>query len=220
MHVSVAASKGFHKRFRPVNHSVRLPLMRARHSRKLYCNSWILSKSMLETHGFSDEAYFSMDCFINKQNWRIWVTKSLHVAEPSSLLRPKVMVWATISFKGLIGSFFRRQTITEEQYLNILRESVYIYKMPWRPFACLVVYIRRCSPHGATDVFKILYDHFGIRVSAMNYSKHSGSGMDWPPYSLDLALWDFFLWNVLKRPGVLPKFSNYCLGETANLFSM
>ncbi|GBL90647.1 hypothetical protein AVEN_219315-1 [Araneus ventricosus] len=34
---------------------------------------------------FSDEAYFNLDGFVNKQNWRIWGTENPHVAVPSSL---------------------------------------------------------------------------------------------------------------------------------------
>ncbi|GBN05193.1 hypothetical protein AVEN_143023-1 [Araneus ventricosus] len=41
---------------------------------------------------FSDEAYFNLDDFVNKQNWRIWGTENPHVAAPSSLYSPKVMV--------------------------------------------------------------------------------------------------------------------------------
>ncbi|GBN32900.1 hypothetical protein AVEN_231834-1 [Araneus ventricosus] len=57
---------------------------------------------------FSDEAYFNLDGFVNKQNWRIWGTENLHVAVPSSLYSPKVMIWASISSKGIIGPFFSR----------------------------------------------------------------------------------------------------------------
>ncbi|GBM14916.1 hypothetical protein AVEN_213261-1 [Araneus ventricosus] len=34
---------------------------------------------------FSDKAYFNLDSFVNKQNWRIWGTENPHVAVPSSL---------------------------------------------------------------------------------------------------------------------------------------
>ncbi|GBL95997.1 hypothetical protein AVEN_199962-1 [Araneus ventricosus] len=57
---------------------------------------------------FSDEAYFNLDGFVNKQNWCIWGTENSLVAVPSSLYSPKVMVWATISSRGIIGPFFPR----------------------------------------------------------------------------------------------------------------
>ncbi|GBM61424.1 hypothetical protein AVEN_70781-1 [Araneus ventricosus] len=76
---------------------------------------------------FSDEAYFNLDGFVNKQNWRIWGTENPHVAVPSSLYSPKVMVWDAISSIGIIGPFFREQTINVSKYLAILDEFVAIH---------------------------------------------------------------------------------------------
>ncbi|GBM60197.1 hypothetical protein AVEN_273508-1 [Araneus ventricosus] len=76
---------------------------------------------------FSDEAYFNFDGFVNKQNWRIWGTENPHVALPSFLYSPKVMVWDAISSKGIIGPFFREQTINVAKYLGILDEFVAIH---------------------------------------------------------------------------------------------
>ncbi|GBN28516.1 hypothetical protein AVEN_259046-1 [Araneus ventricosus] len=55
---------------------------------------------------FSDEAYFNLDGFVNKHNWRIWETENPLIAVPSCLYSPKVKVWAAISYKGIIGHFF------------------------------------------------------------------------------------------------------------------
>ncbi|GBO28265.1 hypothetical protein AVEN_178314-1 [Araneus ventricosus] len=41
---------------------------------------------------FSDEAYFNLDGFVNKQNWRFWGTENPHIAVLSSLYSPKVIV--------------------------------------------------------------------------------------------------------------------------------
>ncbi|GBL73478.1 hypothetical protein AVEN_159474-1 [Araneus ventricosus] len=76
---------------------------------------------------FSDGVYFNLNGFVNKQYWRIWRTESPHVAEPSYLHSPKVMVWAPISSKGIIGPFFREQTINAAKYLGILDEFVAIH---------------------------------------------------------------------------------------------
>lgn len=55
---------------------------------------------------FSDELYFHLDGFVNKQNWDIWGTENPHVA--SSLHPAKLMVLAMISFKGIIEPLFSR----------------------------------------------------------------------------------------------------------------
>ncbi|GBM69368.1 hypothetical protein AVEN_272186-1 [Araneus ventricosus] len=76
---------------------------------------------------FSDETYFNLDGFLNKQNWRIWGTENPDVAVRSSLYSPKVMVWAAISAKGIIGPFFREQTINAANYPGILDEFLAIH---------------------------------------------------------------------------------------------
>ncbi|GBM16147.1 hypothetical protein AVEN_163161-1 [Araneus ventricosus] len=76
---------------------------------------------------FSDEAYFNLDGFVNKQSWSIWGTENPHVAVPSSLYSLKVMVWVAISSKGIIGPFFREQAINSEKYLGIMDEFVAIH---------------------------------------------------------------------------------------------
>ncbi|GBN95789.1 hypothetical protein AVEN_79655-1 [Araneus ventricosus] len=49
-------------------------------------------------------------------------------------------------------------------------------------------------PHRTAEVFDVLSD----RVVALDYEKHTQSGMDWPPFFPDLTPCDFFLWEYLK----------------------
>lgn len=147
---------------------------------------------------FSDEAYFQLDGYVNKQNWRIWGTENPHVAVPSSLHPPKVMVWAAISSKGLIGPFFRTGTITALRYLEILREFVAIQNALDDAESTSWFMQDGARPHRTADVFNFLSEHFNNRVIALDYPTHTGSGMDWPPLSPDLTPCDFFLWGYLK----------------------
>ena len=39
---------------------------------------------------------------------------------------------------------------------------------------------------------------FGERLIILDAKKFTGHGIDWPPYSLDLNLCDFFLWGYIK----------------------
>ena len=55
---------------------------------------------------FSDEAYFQLDGFVNKQNSRIWGNKNPHIAELSLMHWPKIMVPVSVSSRGIIGLFF------------------------------------------------------------------------------------------------------------------
>ncbi|GBL95705.1 hypothetical protein AVEN_661-1 [Araneus ventricosus] len=148
---------------------------------------------------FSDEAYFNLDGFVNKHKWRIWETENPHVVVLSFLYSPKVMVWAAISSKGIIGPFFREQTINATKYLGIRDESVAIIMVwlddPWNASWFMQDGAR---PHRTPAVFDFLSEHFSGRVIALDYDKHTGSGMACPPYSPDLKPCDFFLWGYLK----------------------
>ncbi|GBN07683.1 hypothetical protein AVEN_16643-1 [Araneus ventricosus] len=75
-------------------------------------------------------------------------------------------------------------------------------------------------PHRTPAVFDFLSEHFNDRVIALDYDKHTGSGMAWPPYSPDLTPCDFFLWGYLKRPGIPPNFTYNCGTQTTHQYSM
>lgn len=147
---------------------------------------------------FTDEAYFYLDGFVNKQNWRIWGTENPHVAVPSSLHPQKVLVWAAISSKGIIGPFFRSETITASRYLDILREFVAVQTALDDTANTSWFMQDGARPHRTADVFNFLNEYFDDRVIALGYPKHTGSGVDWPPYSPDMNPCDFFLWGHLK----------------------
>lgn len=55
---------------------------------------------------FSDEAYFSRDGFVDKHNWCIWGTENSHGSIPSSMHQPRIIVWASISSRGLNEPLF------------------------------------------------------------------------------------------------------------------
>ena len=39
---------------------------------------------------------------------------------------------------------------------------------------------------------------FGDRIFGLDAEKKTGGGIDWPPYSPDLTVCDFFLWGYVK----------------------
>ncbi|GBM99203.1 hypothetical protein AVEN_235221-1 [Araneus ventricosus] len=108
------------------------------------------------------------------------------------------MVWAAISTKGIIVPFFREQTINAAKYLGILDEFVaiqYALDDHWNASWFMQTGAR---PHRTPAVFDFLSEHFNDRVIALDYDKHTGSGMECPPYSPGLTPCDFFLWGYLK----------------------
>ncbi|GBN01085.1 hypothetical protein AVEN_94206-1 [Araneus ventricosus] len=117
------------------------------------------------------------------------------------------MVWAAISSRGKIGPFFLEKTLNAAKYLGILDEFVailYALDDHWNASQFMQDGAR---PHRTPAVFDFLREHFNDRVIALDYDKHTGSGMAWPPYSPDLTPCDFFLWTRLI-PGIPPNSTN------------
>ncbi|CAH2108533.1 unnamed protein product [Euphydryas editha] len=55
---------------------------------------------------FSDEANFHLNGHVNKQNCRYWVEENPRRKHARPLHSPKVVVWAAMSARGIIGPFF------------------------------------------------------------------------------------------------------------------
>lgn len=146
---------------------------------------------------FSDEAYFHLDGFVNKQNWRIWGTENPHVCVPRSVYSKKITVWAALSSRGIIGPIYLEETVNSSRYIEILQQFVAVLntlgdlKTDW-------FMQDGARPHRTSDVFTFLEEYFENRVIALHYRKATSKGMDWPPCSPDLNPCDYFLWGHLK----------------------
>ncbi|GBL80111.1 hypothetical protein AVEN_29105-1 [Araneus ventricosus] len=108
------------------------------------------------------------------------------------------MVCAAISSKGIIGPFFREQTINAAKYLGILVEFVAIHYALDDHWNASWFMQDGARPHRTPAVFDFLSEHFNDRVIALYYNKHTGSGMAWAPYSPDSTPCDFLIWGYLK----------------------
>lgn len=92
------ASTFFHTWFRPAKFLV------LRRSRVLSCSSWMLTKLMWETFVYSIKRNFPLASSISRTGTST-KRKILMLLYHHYWITPKVMVWATISSKRLIGSF-------------------------------------------------------------------------------------------------------------------
>ena len=52
---------------------------------------------------FSDEAYFTLGGYANKQNCRIWSSENSQVIEERPLHTEKVTVWCALWSEGVVG---------------------------------------------------------------------------------------------------------------------
>lgn len=65
---------------------------------------------------FSDEAYFQINGYVNKQNYRYWGTENPHLSVIRPLHPQKVSVWCAISHGGIIGPFFLSKYVDQHVY--------------------------------------------------------------------------------------------------------
>lgn len=133
-------------------------------------------------------------------------TENTHVPVLSFLHPSKVMLRAAVSSKIIIWLFFRCQMATSEFYLYILRglfvEVQNVFDDHWNTSLSLQDYSR---PHRAAEDLYFLCEHFDDRVIDLDYSNHSGSSTDWPPYSLNLIPCD-----IIKCSGRYLNNQVYC----------
>lgn len=73
---------------------------------------------------FSDEAYFSLDSHLNKQNYRFWGRQRFNIYAIKNLSPQKILVWAAISYCGIEGPYFIGSTVTAESYDDLLKEAL------------------------------------------------------------------------------------------------
>ena len=147
---------------------------------------------------FTDEAHFDLNGYVNKQNYRHWGTSNPHLAVVRPLHPQRVTVWCAISSAGIIGPIIVTETINGDVYRDQILE----------------VFFRKARRHGLIRDFWFMQDGarphrtpgnlariaqvFGDRIIGLDAERHTGGGIDWPPYSADLNVDDFFLWGYVK----------------------
>ncbi|GBN81747.1 hypothetical protein AVEN_191939-1 [Araneus ventricosus] len=55
---------------------------------------------------FTYEAHFHLNGFVNKQNWRFWVSENPHLCEDKPLHSPEVTAWVAASFVWFFAVWF------------------------------------------------------------------------------------------------------------------
>ncbi|GFT71062.1 t-complex protein 1 subunit delta [Nephila pilipes] len=81
---------------------------------------------------FSDEAYFTLDGHLNKQNYLYWGRERLEITVVRSLHPKKFLVWCAISSHGVFGPIFIDGTLSAENYRKFLDEEfLFFMVMTW-----------------------------------------------------------------------------------------
>ena len=69
---------------------------------------------------WSDEALFVLNDMINQQNCVIYATENPHLTYNKQLNQPGITVWGALGCDGLLGPYFFDETVTGDNYFEML----------------------------------------------------------------------------------------------------
>jgi hypothetical protein len=153
--------------------------------------TWALSspESAIEWFIFSDEAWFTLEESVNKQNDRSWLSSRPQEEIERHLHSEKVMVWCAISVNRVFGPFFFDTTVNAANYLEMLKNFFWPKLLRTQEYKKYFFQQDGAPAHAATVVQNWLKSKFDDRFIEKS---------QWPPRSPDLNVCDFFLWGYLK----------------------
>lgn len=145
----------------------------------------------------SDEAHFSLDGSVNRQNFRFWAKENPKEIREVPLHSSRVTVWCAFTSASIIGPFFFENeneqaiTVNGDRYGDMLRE----YFIPLVDSLDLVEPFFQqdgATCHTTRPNMEVLKNRFpGKLISRFG-------DIEWPARSPDLSPLDFFLWGYLK----------------------
>ncbi len=151
--------------------------------------------SMLDEIWFTDECYFWLNGFANKQNMRLWSDENRYAIHEAQLHHEKITIWATISAHGIIGPVFLRETVNAENYRTLLENDI-CPELENRGHLKKAIFQQdEVKPHTSNENLLFLRMKFGKRVISNRFANLFHCSWFWLPYSLDLNICDFFLWG-------------------------
>ncbi|GFV32840.1 putative DD41D transposase [Trichonephila clavipes] len=146
---------------------------------------------------FSDEAPFWFNCYVNKQNCRIWSEANPQVYVETPLHPEKLTVWCALWAGGIIGSYFFKNdeghnvTVTDDRYRAMIT-NFFTPELNNHDAQELWFQQDGATCHTVRATIDLLKDTFGDRLIS-----HFGP-VNWPPRSCDLTPLEYFLWGYVK----------------------
>ncbi|CAH1994639.1 unnamed protein product [Acanthoscelides obtectus] len=174
-------------------HGYKIPLTqelrRADHFSRRTFSDWLLEHRQIDANFsskimFSDEAHFTLNRTVNKQNCRIWVNENPREYQEQPMHPQKVIVWCALWSKGIIGRYFFENATGDAVTVNSERYRVMIedYFLPQLE---------------GMDMDNVYFQQDGATCHTTNVNIHR-LHVPWPPRSCDLTPLDSFLWGYLK----------------------
>lgn len=135
-----------------------------------------------------DEAQFKTNGTVNRRNYVYWAEDIPHITTDKAVNMPGVNVCCSFSLRGFIGPFRFQGTVTEENYLTMLVDS--IFPAVWALYG---------------NVIFISNYHRGVRAYLDQNLPDQWIGrrgpiqIDFAAHPLDLTLLDFVLRRTVKQ---------------------
>jgi hypothetical protein len=156
---------------------------------------------MVHTHAdlgrfliMGDEAIFSLNGCVNKQNCRYWAPTNPRQLHERLLHSPQVVVWCAISAQGITGPYFFESddgfsvTVNAERY-NHMSETFILPEMRRRNWNMARA---RFQQYGATaHTARLSINTLRAAFPGRLFSRFGA--IQWPSNSPDLTAADFFL---------------------------
>ena len=145
-------------------------------------------ENILNDTFFTDEAWFHLSGYTNRQNSRSWATENPHEIFEKPLHDQKIGVSCAVSRSRIIGPIFFDSTVNSDRYIK----NIFV------PFSEQLTASEKqrtwfqqdgANAHTARATMTAVRKVFGERVISRDL---------WPPRSPDLTPPDFYLWGKLK----------------------
>ncbi|GFV92625.1 uncharacterized protein TNCV_1374761 [Trichonephila clavipes] len=145
----------------------------------------------------TDEAYFWLNGYVNKQNCHIWREAHPQVYVETPLHPEKLTVWCALWAGGIIGPYFFKNdeghnvTVNGDRYRAMIT-NFFIPQLNNHDVQELWFQQDGATCHTARATIDLLKDTFGDRLNSRFRS------VNWPPRSCDLTPLGYFLWGYKK----------------------
>jgi hypothetical protein len=172
----------------------------------------------------SDEAVFSLNSSVNKQNCWYWAPTNPRQLHKRPLHSPEVIVWCAISAKGIIGPYFFEVddgvsvTVNAERYNHML-ETFFLPEMRRHNWNMSRAWFQQDSATAHTARLSMNTLHAAVPGRLLSWF----GDIQWPSNSPDLNVADFFVRGYLKAQvfthtlPVINSLKNVILQEISNV---
>lgn len=147
----------------------------------------------LESILWTDESYFSLSGHVNRHNCVVWGSEKPREIIERDVHAPKVCVWFGYSAQYRLTPFFFPDTVTGENYAEMLRNHVVPQIRRKHRLQSTIFQQDGAPPHFSTVARTFLHSVFpDERIIARGYPNR------WPAHSPDLTPLDYYFWGVVK----------------------